>query len=610
MEKFIKNKGITLIALVITIIVLLILAGISINMLSGENGILSRAVESKDKTIEKQVKEEISIAWNGVQTEGIINRWTINQKAGELQNELRKQDTSTTAKAKGNNVNVKNYKGYDAVINTTNGEFTKFAKSDGETGENNNLILATPIIRETESRAMAIKVSIEVETPPTEEELMEMSQEELKPMFVEAIQQIGVHYSSWSEIPGVTSTTKIEDVFTNFGLSSQYTNAYDLIIKKEGYKVATFTLNDESITGATAEFVVAKNGKYTITATKGEDSGSVEANVTQCKIEEYSEKKNVNTKLKLNASNQLEEVSTEEYDVMIPAGFAYGTSSNVGTLSKGLVITDSVEQIDGKNYSNGNEFVWIPITYTPASEGNDESIVVKGTDKSLAIAKNGTTDGLQNYKGLGGGPFHTFNEPAIVSSDTGDYLSQGVNETVMQGDYNRMINSVKTFGGFYVARYEMGKGENYSKIGAIPTSSDVNDENMWYGLYKKAKEYTKESITAGMIWGSQYEAVLNFGLTNTLDSGKVTQSTNGNHSGKKYKTGSWLGEGSKTDCINNIFDLEGNMSEQTKCAEGSISRVLRGGHFHYSASPSTVTTNGPGDKVGYFGSRISFYINY
>ena len=609
MEKFIKNKGITLIALVITIIVLLILAGISINMLSGENGILSRAVESKDKTIEKQVKEEISIAWNGVQTEGIINRWTINQKAGELQNELRKQDTSTTAKAKGNNVNVKNYKGYDAVINTTNGEFTEFAKSDGETGENNNLILATPIIRETESRAMAIKVSIEVETPPTEEELMEMSQEELKPMFVEAIQQIGVPYSSWSEIPGVTSTTKIEDVFTNFGLSSQYTNAYDLIIKKEGYKVATFTLNDESITGATAEFVVAKNGKYTITATKGEDSGSVEANVTQCKIEEYSQQKSVNTKLKLNASNKLEEVTEGEYDVMIPAGFAYGTSSNVGTLSKGLVITDSVEQIDGKNYSNGNEFVWIPITYTPDSDSNDESIVVKDTDKTLAIAKPGKTDGLQNYKGVLGRDME-FSEPAELSYDTEDYLSQGVNETVMQGDYNKMINSVKIYGGFYVARYEMGKGDNYSKIGAIPTSSDVNDENMWYGLYKKAKKYTKESITAGMIWGSQYNAVLDFCMTNTTDSSKVTQSTNGNHSRKKYKTGSWLGEDSKTDCINNIFDLEGNMAEYTKEANGTTSRVIRGGHFYYNNSPSSFVTNNPNSTTQYDGSRISFYINY
>lgn len=41
-----KNGGITLIALVITIIVLLILAGVSIAMLSGDNGILSRASQA------------------------------------------------------------------------------------------------------------------------------------------------------------------------------------------------------------------------------------------------------------------------------------------------------------------------------------------------------------------------------------------------------------------------------------------------------------------------------------------------------------------------------------------------------------------------------------
>ena len=44
------NKGITLIALVVTIIVLLILAGVSISMLTGQNGILNRAVEAKEKT--------------------------------------------------------------------------------------------------------------------------------------------------------------------------------------------------------------------------------------------------------------------------------------------------------------------------------------------------------------------------------------------------------------------------------------------------------------------------------------------------------------------------------------------------------------------------------
>ena len=45
-----KDKGITLIALVITIIILLILAAVSITMLTGQNGILTQATQSKEKT--------------------------------------------------------------------------------------------------------------------------------------------------------------------------------------------------------------------------------------------------------------------------------------------------------------------------------------------------------------------------------------------------------------------------------------------------------------------------------------------------------------------------------------------------------------------------------
>ena len=45
-----RNQGITLVALVVTIIVLLILAGISISMLTGQNGILNKSVEAKEKT--------------------------------------------------------------------------------------------------------------------------------------------------------------------------------------------------------------------------------------------------------------------------------------------------------------------------------------------------------------------------------------------------------------------------------------------------------------------------------------------------------------------------------------------------------------------------------
>ena len=52
------SKGITLIALVITIIVLLILAGVSIAMLTGKNGIITQAQNAKNKTAEAEVKEK------------------------------------------------------------------------------------------------------------------------------------------------------------------------------------------------------------------------------------------------------------------------------------------------------------------------------------------------------------------------------------------------------------------------------------------------------------------------------------------------------------------------------------------------------------------------
>ena len=57
MKKQKENKGITLIALVITIIVLLILAGVSIAMLTGENGILSQAAKAKEETEKAQANE-------------------------------------------------------------------------------------------------------------------------------------------------------------------------------------------------------------------------------------------------------------------------------------------------------------------------------------------------------------------------------------------------------------------------------------------------------------------------------------------------------------------------------------------------------------------------
>ena len=54
-----KQKGITLVSLVITIIVLIILAGISIHALVGQSGIITRAQQAKENIILAQ--EELSL---------------------------------------------------------------------------------------------------------------------------------------------------------------------------------------------------------------------------------------------------------------------------------------------------------------------------------------------------------------------------------------------------------------------------------------------------------------------------------------------------------------------------------------------------------------------
>lgn len=57
-----NQKGITLIALVITIIVLLILAGVTIAMLTGENGILKKATGATDATGQAEANEAVQLA--------------------------------------------------------------------------------------------------------------------------------------------------------------------------------------------------------------------------------------------------------------------------------------------------------------------------------------------------------------------------------------------------------------------------------------------------------------------------------------------------------------------------------------------------------------------
>lgn len=83
-----NQKGITLVALVVTIVVLLILAGTSIAMLSGDNGIITNAQKSDYANTEGEAMDKIKMAFNTLKTQIIVKSSTITdyKATGDMDN--------------------------------------------------------------------------------------------------------------------------------------------------------------------------------------------------------------------------------------------------------------------------------------------------------------------------------------------------------------------------------------------------------------------------------------------------------------------------------------------------------------------------------------------
>ena len=100
-----RNKGITLIALVITIIILLILAGVTIVTLTGENGILTRASEASEKTSIGQEIEQIKLAILDVTSNNMeisnSNEWNSSDLLSSLKNQNPDSDVEVSSKRPG-----------------------------------------------------------------------------------------------------------------------------------------------------------------------------------------------------------------------------------------------------------------------------------------------------------------------------------------------------------------------------------------------------------------------------------------------------------------------------------------------------------------------------
>ena len=89
-KAFKSTKGITLIALVVTIIILLILAGVSIAMLTGNNGVLTQGKRAKEETEIAEEKEAISLAMNALKIQKQVGAKESGRKVA-LNNEPKEE---------------------------------------------------------------------------------------------------------------------------------------------------------------------------------------------------------------------------------------------------------------------------------------------------------------------------------------------------------------------------------------------------------------------------------------------------------------------------------------------------------------------------------------
>ena len=279
-------------------------------------------------------------------------------------------------------------------------------------------------------------------------------------------------------------------------------------------------------------------------------------------------------------------------EAVIPKGFEVSEDPTEQKIDTGLVVIAP----------DGSEFVWVPV--------DKETLCVDGVaDKEVAEIASGTNyrGVLYNFSGTTSGKIEYsddgYREPDVVTNYDGypEYLTSintilGTSFTeaddfkaYMQEEYNAIIGSIKTKGGFYVGRYESSlsgstedtmstTGNIQSKRNVIPTGADNSGTYMWYGLYAKQHEYAtvmnssyQTNIKSAMIYGSMYDAVMNWALygADKTDASKVTASSTKRNS--KQATGTL-----EADKIKNIYDLENNLIEWTAEADLTGDRVDRG----------------------------------
>ena len=265
-----------------------------------------------------------------------------------------------------------------------------------------------------------------------------------------------------------------------------------------------------------------------------------------------------------------------------------------------------------------NQFVWIPVDdisqIANQTSGTDENGRQNYQGKLYDFSTTGATE-MSNY----GQGTTTYREPDVVPTDDGNaYLtilglsSSSEFKTQLQEEFNEMIESVDTYGGFYIGRYETGNlvASANTKPVVVKGNNSISSVN-WYYMYQNSKLIGANSnVVSTMIWGSMWDRALIW-LTETGDktySDLMNSSSWGNYSNSTGAAATNSGSKQLTGTndawqANNIYDLAGNVWDWTIEAYNTGNRVIRGGNCNSNGFDGPASDR---DNIGYPSSTNSF----
>ena len=295
--------------------------------------------------------------------------------------------------------------------------------------------------------------------------------------------------------------------------------------------------------------------------------------------------------------------SADGVTVPVPIGYTASEATGENSVNDGFVIYEGTEVVNDGNVTTAkttrNQFVWIPVDdisqIANQTSGTDENGRQNYQGKLYDFSTTGATE-MSNY----GQGTTTYREPDVVPTDDGNaYLtilglsSSSEFKTQLQEEFNEMIESVDTYGGFYIGRYETGNlvASPNSKPVVVKGNNSISSVK-WYYMYQNSKLIGANSnVVSTMIWGSMWDRALIW-LTETGDktySDLMNSSSWGNYSNSTGAAATNSGSKQLTGTndawqANNIYDLAGNVYDRTIEAFYTDYRVLRGGNSYVNGS--------------------------